>query len=97
MEVSSFVKRKLRKKIQEDEKSNTFEILREDHEEADKNLFKCSLHFWHCLYCISLAQLLTVCISFLYMLNYPVIYTLSERVTKHARNCVYLSKIENSS
>ena len=36
----------------------------------------------------------------LYMLNYPVIHSLSERASgsKHARNCVYPnSKIENNS
>ena len=37
-------------------------------------------------------------ICFLYMLNYLVIYLLSVRKSssKHARNCVYLIKIENS-
>ena len=36
---------------------------------------------------------------YLYMLHYPVIYSLAERESgnKCARNCVYLSKIENSS
>ena len=35
----------------------------------------------------------------LYMLNYSVIYSLSERLSgsKYAMHCVYLSKIENSS
>ena len=63
-----------------------------------------SLHFWPCL-------LFSVCsisltkfdymhqLCFLYMLNYPAVYSLSERQSgfTHARNCVYLSKIENSS
>ena len=38
-------------------------------------------------------------LCFLYMLNYSVIYSLSEREIgrKHERNCVYLRKIENCS
>ena len=34
-----------------------------------------------------------------FLLNYPTIYSLSRREKgyKHARNCVYLGKIENSS
>ena len=38
-------------------------------------------------------------LTILYMLNYAVIYSLSERESgsKHARHCVYISKIENSS
>ena len=62
---------------------------KEDHAEADNNLSSDSLHLYQ--FC------------FLYMLHYPVIYSLSERKreretgSKHARNCVYLSKIEISS
>ena len=43
-----------------------------------------------------LAQLLTIMhqLCFLYTLKYPVIYSLSERGSEHARNCVYPSKIE---
>ena len=49
---------------------------------------------------ISLAQVLTMYqLCYLNMLNYPVIYSLSERdsSSKCARNNVYLSKSGNSS
>ncbi len=68
--------------------------LWEDHAKADKNLFKC---VFSTLYIISTTidnmHKLAFC-----RLNYPAIYSLSERESgcTHARNCVDLSKIENS-
>ena len=64
------------------------EIIREQRVKAEKAQFI----VFSLLYIIS-------CISYaFYIWNYPVMYSLSERESgsKHARNCVYLSKIENS-
>ena len=76
--------------------------LRKDHAESDKDRFSDSLHFaqfiifFRTLYIINIDYMHQLC--FLYMLNYPAIYSLSERESgsKHAGNCIYLRKIENS-
>ena len=58
--------------------------LREDHTEANKNLFKwivCTfetVYYFQMLYIISTTNYMHK-LYFLYMLNYPVIYSLSKR------------------
>ena len=62
----------------------------------------CSSDSLHIVCCFHMLCIISITIDymhhlcFLYMLHYPVIYLLSERVSgsKHARNYVDLSKIE---
>ncbi len=79
--------------------------LREDHAEADKDLFNWEFALLTLFIVFGMLNIISTTIDymhqlcFLYMLHYPVIYSPSESDSgsKHARNCIYLSKRENSS
>ena len=79
--------------------------LWEDHAEADKNLFQLLFSLLTLFFVFSMLYIISTTIDylhqlcFLYMLNYPVIYSPSKKESgsKHAINSVYLSKTENSS
>ena len=74
------------------------ESIRELREDYDNNVQVIVCTFDTCLLfsvsCISLAQLLTICISYAFYICYTI---QSSSGGKHARNCVHLGKIENSS
>ena len=69
------------------------EIIREQRDTDAENLL-----WWYFLLLTFFQFSLSLVASALYMLNCPIMYSLSERESgsKHVRNCAYLSKTENS-